>query len=41
MVLNAESFSKGSYPPDIDITNTPRSGFALTQRMADSRETQL
>jgi hypothetical protein len=31
---NAEAFSKGSYPPDIDIINTPRSGITLTQRVA-------
>ncbi len=31
---NAEAFSKGNYPPDIDIMSTPRSGVTLTQRMA-------
>ncbi len=31
---NAEAFSKGSYPPDIDIINTARSGITLTQRVA-------
>jgi hypothetical protein len=31
---NAEAFSKGSYPPDVDIISTPRSGVTLTHRMA-------
>jgi hypothetical protein len=31
---NAEAFSKGGYPPDIDIMNTPRTGVTLTQRVA-------
>lgn len=31
---NANAFSKGDYPPDIDIINTPRSGVTLTHRMA-------
>lgn len=31
---NAEAFSKGSYPPDIDIISTPRSGVTITHRMA-------
>ena len=31
---NAEAFSKGSYPPDIDVVKTPRSGVTLTQRLA-------
>jgi hypothetical protein len=31
---NAEAFSKGNHPPDIDIINTPRSGVTLTHRMA-------
>ncbi len=31
---NAEAYSKGNYPPDIDIINTPRSGVTLTHRMA-------
>lgn len=30
----AEAFSKGSYPPDIDVIKTPRTGIALTHRMA-------
>jgi len=31
---NAEAFSRGNYPPEIDVINTPRSGVTLTQRMA-------
>jgi hypothetical protein len=31
---NAEAFSKGSYPPDVEIKNTPRSGVTLTHRLA-------
>lgn len=31
---NAEAFSKGSYPPDIDIISSPRSGITITHRMA-------
>lgn len=31
---NAEAFSKGGYPPEIDVVNTPRSGVTLTQKMA-------
>ncbi|HMJ46128.1 MAG TPA: hypothetical protein VK498_02300 [Ferruginibacter sp.] len=30
---NAEAFSKGSYPPEIAIKDTPRSGITLTHRM--------
>ena len=30
----AEAFSKGSYPPDIAVKDTPRSGVTLTHRMA-------
>ncbi|WP_286970140.1 hypothetical protein [Flavobacterium sp. UBA4854] len=41
---NAEAISKGTYPPDIDIINTPRSGVALTNRMTiqfDANATSL
>jgi hypothetical protein len=31
---NADAFSKGNYPPDVDVINTPRSGITLTHRMA-------
>lgn len=31
---NADAFSKGSYPPAIDIMNTPRTGVTLTHKMA-------
>lgn len=31
---NAEAFSKGTYPPAIDIMETPRTGITLTHRMA-------
>jgi hypothetical protein len=31
---NADAFSKGTYPPDIDIVNTPRSGVVLTHRVS-------
>ena len=37
---NAEAFSKGNYPPDIDVMNTPRSGVTLTQRMAIQFDTE-
>jgi hypothetical protein len=30
----ADAFSKGSYPPEIDIVQTPRSGVTLTQKIA-------
>jgi len=31
---NATAFSKGSYPPEIQVVNTPRSGMSLTHRVA-------
>lgn len=31
---NADAFSKGSHPPEIEVVNTPRSGVTLTQRVA-------
>ncbi|HNF71351.1 MAG TPA: hypothetical protein PLP34_02990, partial [Chitinophagaceae bacterium] len=31
---NADAFSKGNYPPEIEISHTPRSGITLTHRMA-------
>lgn len=30
----ADAFSKGSYPPEIDVVQTPRSGVTLTQKVA-------
>ena len=30
----AEAFSKGSYPPEMEVINTPRTGLALTHKMA-------
>jgi archaellum component FlaC len=31
---NTEAFSKGQYPPDIEVVQTPRSGISLTHRVA-------
>ncbi|MDQ3019721.1 MAG: hypothetical protein M3R36_04005 [Bacteroidota bacterium] len=31
---NADAFSKGSYPPEIEVVNTPRTGITITQRVA-------
>ena len=31
---NADAFSKGNYPPDIAVVDTPRTGTTLTHRMA-------
>lgn len=31
---NAEAFSKGMYPPEIEVVKTPRSGITLTHRVA-------
>jgi hypothetical protein len=31
---NADAFSKGSYPPVLDVMNTPRSGITITNRVA-------
>ncbi len=30
---NAEAYSKGSHPPEIEVTETPRSGLTLTHRV--------
>lgn len=30
----AEAFSKGTYPPEMEIINTPRTGLALTHKLA-------
>ncbi|MDX2442615.1 MAG: hypothetical protein QNK30_02335, partial [Bacteroidales bacterium] len=30
----ANAFSKGSYPPEMEVINTPRTGLALTHKMA-------
>ncbi len=38
---NADAFSKGSYPPETDIMNTPRSGVALTHRIAIQFDTSV
>jgi hypothetical protein len=31
---NAEAFSQGAYPPQIEVVDTPRTGISLTQRVA-------
>ena len=30
---NAEAFSKGDYPPDVEVMDTPRTGITLTHRV--------